>query len=285
MQVQYFNFNLIVSSLFYIVLWFSAPLIANFYEEEQLISLIRVMSFVLIINSFSLIQLTKLNKEIKFKKKTILILVSAVFASTAGIIAALSNLGVWSLVIQEIVRALAKSLGLWFFIKWRPLPRFHWNSLKSMFSYSSWVFLMGFFTAIFDNLYTIVIGKVFSTAQLGFYTKANQFKKIITQTSTNVVGAVSFPVFSKLQNDKIALKNAFKKFNQHTMFFVAPISIIFIVIAKPFFLILLTEKWLPMVPYFQLLLVAGILYPIQSINIQILSALGKMKLNFVLAYD
>lgn len=278
-----FYFNLIVSSLFYLVLWFAAPLISNFYEESQLTLLIRVMSVVLIINSFSLIQLTKLNKEIKFKKKTILILVSAVLASTSGIIAALSDFGVWSLVIQEIVRAISKSLGLWFFIKWRPLPCFNLYSLKSMFSYSSWVFLMGIITAIFDNLYTLVIGKVFSASQLGFYTKANQFQRTISMTSTNVVGAVSFPVFSKLQNDRIALKKAFKKFNQHTMFFVVPLSVIFIIIAKPFFLILLTEKWLPMVPYFQLLLIAGVMYPMQAINVQILSALGKMKLNFNLS--
>lgn len=278
-----FYFNLIVSILFYVVLWFTAPLIADFYEEGQLVPLIRIMSLVLILNSFSLIQLTKLNKQIEFKQKTIIILISAVLASSCGIIAALSDFGVWSLVIQEMVRAIIKGLGLWFFVKWRPLWRFNLNSLKSMFSFSSWVFLMGIFNAIFNNLYTLVIGKVFTASQLGYFTKANQFQKIISQTSSNVVGAVSFPVFSKIQDDKVKLKRALKKFSQHTMFFVAPISAIFIVIANPFFVVLLTEKWLPMVPYFQLLLIAGVLYPIQSINIQILSALGMMRLNFNLS--
>ena len=278
-----FYFNLLVSALLYVVLWFTAPLIANFYDENQLISLIRVMSVVLILNSFSIIQLTKLNKRIEFKQKSIIILISAVLGSTCGIIAALLGFGVWSLVIQEVVRATIKGIGLWFFVKWRPLWCFNINSLKSMFSFSSWVFLMGIFTTIFDNLYTLVIGKFFSASQLGFFTKANQFQKTITESSTNVVGAVSFPVFSILQDDRIKLKKALQKFSQHTMFFVAPISAIFIVIAEPFFLILLKEKWLPMVPYFQLLLVAGVLYPIQTINVQILSALGKMKLNFALS--
>lgn len=278
-----FYLNMLTSFFLYGILWFSAPLIADFYEENRLISLIRVMSIVLIFNSFSLIQLAKLTKEIKFKKKTILVLVSAILASTAGIIAALSNLGVWSLVIQEITRAVTQSLGLWFFIKWRPLPYFRWNSLKSMFSYSSWAFVTGFFFVIFENINTIVIGKFFPAAQLGYYTKGNQFQGIITKTFSNAVGSVSFPVLSRLQNDKISLKNAFKKFIKHTMFFVVPISVIFIVIAKPFFLILLTRKWLPMVPYFQFLIIAGILFPITSINMQLLSVLGKMKLSFALS--
>ena len=113
-----FYFNLVVSSLFYVVLWFTAPFIADFYGESQLIELIRVMAIVLIINSFGLVQLVKLQKDVNFKKKTLLTLGSAVLATTAGIIAALLDYGVWSLVIQEVLRAIIKNLGLWIFYKW-----------------------------------------------------------------------------------------------------------------------------------------------------------------------
>lgn len=275
-----FYFNLFVSSLFFVALWFTAPLIADFYSESQLIELIRVMAIVLIINSFGLVQLVKLKKDVDFKKKTLLTLGSAVLATTAGIIAALLDYGVWSLVIQEIARAIIKNLGLWIFYKWRPLLSFNIDSLKSLFSFSSWSLLIGIVNSIFNNIYTLVIGKFFPVAQLGFYTKANQFQKMISQQASNAVGSVAFPVFSKLQDEKVLLKKAVRKFNQHSMFFIAPIAAIFFVIAKPFFLILLTEKWLPMVPYFQLLLIAGALYPLHMVNVQVLSAQGKMKLSF-----
>lgn len=275
-----FYFNLSVSIFFFVILWLTAPLISNFYEENQLINLIRVLSLVLVINSFGLIQRTKLTKNVDFKKKTILMLISAVVSGTCAIIAALMNYGVWSLVIQGLVKALIESIGLYILYKWRPLPYFSFKSLKSMLSFSSWALLMGIIGTIFDNIYTLVIGKFFPAAQLGFYTKAKQFEQTISQTTSHAVGTVAFPVFSKLQNDKPALKNAMKKFSQHTFFFVAPLAAVLFVIAKPFFLLLLTEKWLPMVPYFQLLLIAGVLYPIHMVNVQVLTAQGKMKLSF-----
>lgn len=275
-----FYFNLVVSIFFYLVLYFAAPSIAIFYEEYRLINLIRVLSFVLIINSFGLIQRTKLTKNVDFKRKTILMLISAVLSSTCGIIAALSNYGVWSLVVQGMVKACIESIGLYVLYKWKPLPYFSLISLKSMLSFSTWALLLGIIESIFNNIYIIVIGKFFPPAQLGFYTKAQQFERTVSRTPSHAVGTVAFPVFSKLQNDKIALKNAMKKFIQHTLFFVMPLSAIFFVIAEPFFLILLTEKWVPMVPYFQLLLVAGVLYPIHMVNVQALTAQGKMKLSF-----
>jgi len=275
-----FYFNLVVSSLFYIVFWFTAPLIANFYGESQLIQLIRVMSIVLIINSFGLVQLVKLKKDVNFKKKTLLTLGSAVLATTGAITAALLDYGVWSLVIQEVLRAIILNLGLWIFYKWRPLLSFNIDSLKSLFSFSSWALLMGIVSSIFRNLYVLVIGKFFPAAQLGFYTKAVQFQKMISQQPSNAIGSVAFPVFSKIQDEKEQLKNAIRKFIQHSMFFIAPVAALFYVIAKPFFLILLTEKWLPIVPFFQLLLIAGVIYPLHMVNIQVLSAQGKMRLTF-----
>ena len=278
-----FYFNLSVSIFFFVILWLSAPLIANFYEETQLVNLLRVLSIVLVINSFGLIQRTKLTKNVDFRKKTILMLISSVVSGACAIIMALMNYGVWSLVAQSIVKALIESIGLFVLYKWTPLAYFSVKSLKSMLSFSSWALLMGIVSTIFKNIYLIVIGKFFPAAQLGFYTKAKQFDQTLSQTMSHAVGTVAFPVFSKLQEDKTALKNAMRKFTQHTLFFVVPLSAIFFVMAKPFFLILLTEKWLPMVPYFQVLLMAGVLYPIHMVNVQALTSQGKMKLNFNLS--
>lgn len=275
-----FYFNLAISTFFYAILWFSAPLIAEFYNQEQLVELTRIMSLILIINSFAIIQVSKLTKDVDFRKKTIIMLVSALLSGGAGITAALNGYGVWSLVIQGITSAFIKTTGLWIFYKWRPRFLFNIDSLKSMYSFSLWALSTNIVRVLFDNIYILVIGKFFPAAQLGFYTKAKQFQTMVSKQSSIAVGAVAFPVFSKLQTDSIKLKNAMAKFSQHALFFIAPISAILIVIAKPLFLVLLTEKWLPMVPYFQLLIVAGFLYPLHMVNVQVLSAQGKVNLTF-----
>lgn len=275
-----FFFNIFISTFFYIILWFSAPLIAKFYNQEQLISLTRVSAVVLIINSFGMMQVTKLIKDVNFKRKSVVSLITTIISGIVGITAALNNFGVWSLVAQQITKSFTNVLGLWIFYKWKPIWKFSIDSLKTMFSYGSWVLLSTVIRTVFDNIYILTIGKFFPVAQLGFYTKAKGYQILVSQEPSSAISAVSFPVFSKLQNDKVALKNSMRKFITHTLFFIAPISATLIVIGKPLILLLLTEKWLPMVPYFKLLLVIGFLYPIHLMNVQLLFAQGKSKLNF-----
>jgi O-antigen/teichoic acid export membrane protein len=275
-----FFFNIFISIIFYGLLWISAPLIANFYQQIQLVELLRVLGTVIIINSFGIMQIAKLTKEVNFRKKTIITLTSATIAGGIGITAALLNFGVWSIVVQSVMNAFILTVGLWIFYKWKPLLIFKIDSLKSFFSFSSWALLSDVIRSVFDNFYVLVIGKYFPAAELGFYTKAKQFQAMFTEQFSKAVSSVTFPVFAQLQDEKVKLKNAMRKFNQHLFFFIAPISAILFVIAKPLFLILLTEKWLPMVPYFQLLLIAGILYPMHATNVQVLSAQGKVRLSF-----
>jgi len=278
-----FFFNLIISLIMYLILWITAPLIAAFYGQDQLVAIIRIASIILVINSIGMIQSTKLTKEVDFKKKTIIQLVSTLIAGTIGIVAALNHFGVWSLVMQQISKSFFYVLGLWIFYHWKPSFVFSITSLKEMFSFSSWMLLTSLLMTIFNNIYTLVIGKYFPLAQLGFYTKAKGYQKMVTIDPSMAIKLVSFPVFSKLQDDKLALKRSMKKFMQYTLLFIALFAAILMVISKPLFLILLTNKWLPMVPYFQLLLIIGILFPIQSLNLQLLNAQGKSKLNFYLS--
>lgn len=275
-----FFFNIFVSAFFYVILWFVAPLIANFYNQDELVNLIRVMAIVLIISSFSMIQITKLVKEVNFKKKAIITLVSTLISGVVGITAALNGFGVWSLVIQKLIGTSINAIGLWKYYKWRPQFTFSMNSLKEMFAFSSWVLFANIMRTIFDNIYILTIGKFFPVAQLGFYTKAKGYQKIIIQQPTSAIGGVSFPIFSKLQDDKYALKNSMRKFSQHTLFFIAPIIALLIVIANPLIFVVLTNKWMPMVPYLKLLLIGGFFYPINLINLKVLTALGKTNLNF-----
>lgn len=278
-----FFFNIGLSSFFYIIFWLLAPLIANFYNQIELINLIRVSSVILIINSFSIIQIAKLTKDVNFKKKSILSLVSTIISGVLGILAALFGYGVWSLVIQQVSSTLLNAIGLWSFYSWRPRMVFNIESLKSMFSFGSWVLLTDLIFTIFRNIYILVIGKFFPVAILGFYTKAKGFRDMVSQQPISAISAVSFPVLSKSQDDKVASKNMMKKFMTHALFLIAFMSVFLIVLAKPLILIVLTEKWLPMVPYFQLLMIIGFFYPMNLFNAQLLMAQGKSRINFNLS--
>ena len=275
-----FYFNLFVSLALYLVLWISAPAIAGFYEQPVLIKLTRVAALVIIINAFNLIQMAQVIRDVDFKRKTKVTLLATVLSGVAGIVAAYNGFGVWSLVIQQMAKRILTTSGFWVTSKYRPGLNFSIEAFKSLFSYGSWMLASGLIQTIFDNIYILVIGKFFPAAQLGFYEKAKRIRSIASEEVSSAVGAVAFPVLSKLQDDKPSVKRAVRKFLTHSLAVVAPLMVILIVVAEPFVILILTEKWAPMIPYIQLLCVAGILYPIHSVNVQVLRAQGKSNLDF-----
>nr|WP_320013637.1 lipopolysaccharide biosynthesis protein [uncultured Desulfobacter sp.] len=275
-----FYSNLLISLVIYLVLWISAPAIAGFYEQPVLTGLTRVAGLVIIINAFNLIQLAQIVRDVDFKRKTKVTLIATFLSGVAGITAAYAGFGVWSLVIQQMSKQILTTSGFWVTSKWRPGLKFSVESFKSLFSFGFWILAAGLIKTIFDNIYILVIGKFFPAAQLGFYSKAKRFKIIASEEVSIAVGAVAFPILSKLQDDKLRVKRAIRKFLRHTLALVAPLLVLLIVVAEPFVILILTEKWAPMIPYMQLLCVAGILYPIHAVNVQVLKAQGKSNLNF-----
>nr|NJM03665.1 lipopolysaccharide biosynthesis protein [Desulfobacula sp.] len=275
-----FYFNLFVSLALYLVLWISAPAIAGFYEQPVLIELTRVAALVIIINAFNLIQMAQVIRDVDFKRKTKVTLVATILSGVAGITAAYTGFGVWSLVIQQMANRILTTSGFWVTSKYRPGLKFSTEAFKSLFSYGSWMLASGLIQTIFNNIYILVIGKFFPAAQLGFYEKAKRLRSIASEEVSSAVGAVAFPVLSKLQDDKPSVKRAVRKFLTHSLVVVAPLMVILIVVAEPFVILILTEKWAPMIPYVKLLSVAGILYPIHSVNVQVLRAQGKSNLDF-----
>lgn len=272
--------NLVISIILYFVLWVSAPLIANFYNQPKLIQLTKVMGLVVIINAFNIIQLAQIRREINFKRKTKVTLISTIISGTAGVLSAVLGLGVWSLVIQQLTNRFITTVILSITNKWTPSLKFSIESLKSMFGIGAWELLSGVISTIFDNIYILVIGKFFPAAQLGFYTKAKQFKNLASNNLVGSVGSVAFPVLSRFQNDKVKIKNSMEKFIQYSFFLTAPVMTCLLVISKPFVIIFLTDKWAPIIIYLQLMCIGGMFYPLHIINLQILTALGKTKLGF-----
>ena len=277
-----FYTNLGISVVVYIILYLGAPFIAGFYNQPQLVDLTRVMAFVVVINAFNIIQHAQIARDVNFKKLAKVNFFSALLSGSIGITSAYYGLGVWALVLRGMMDRIFVTTGFWMTSAYRPKRQFSKQSFKSMFSFGFWVLLTSIIRKIFDNIYILAIGKFFPAAQLGYYTKAKQFQKMLTSIIGAAIGSVSFPVLAKLQDDKKRLRSGMQKFIQHSMFYMFPLSVGFIIVAEPFVILLLTDKWAPMIPFLQLLCVAGIFYPLHAINVQSLTAQGYIRLSFKL---
>ncbi len=277
-----FFFNIIVSGLFYFGLFFSAPLIAKFYNQSILIPITRVMALNVIINSFALIQNTILTKNINFKTLTQVSILSITVSGTIGIFMAYRGFGVWALVFQILSGNIMKTVSLWIFNKWRPSLVFSLNALKSLFAYGSKLLASGLLNQIFDNIYKLVIGKQYSAVDLGFYTQAKRMQELPVMNSLSILQRVTFPVYSTIQNETRRLKNAYRKTIKGIIYFNFPLMIGLAVLAPLLVSILLTEKWMPAVVYLQLLCLVGLVYPLSAVNLNILKVKGRTDIFFYL---
>jgi O-antigen/teichoic acid export membrane protein len=273
-----FYINLVVSSFVYLLLYVSAPYIASFYNEPMLVDLVRVLSLRFIISAFSMVQIAKLTKEVRFKELMVAKLPSTLLGGVAGITAAMKGFGVWSLVIQQLTDVTAYSLQVWIQSKWIPKWLFDWKRVKSLFDFGSKMMIEGVLSAIYRNIYELMIGRFFSTAEVGFYTQANKLKQVPVQNVSSTLGRVTFPILAEIQNDNVRLKSAYKKVVRQIFLIISPIMVAGIVLAEPLFRMVLTEKWLPAVPYFQWLCVSGLFYPVNAYNLNILKVKGRSDL-------
>ena len=273
-----FYFNLAGSIIIYGLIFLAAPLIAAFYKQELLTLIVRIYSVTFVINAFSAIQTARLTKNLDFKTQMKVSVPSLILGSAVGVTMAYTGYGVWSLVWSGIVQSLAATIQLWYWSKWIPLWAFNVEKFKKHFHYGVKLMLSGILDIIFTNAYTIIIGKFFAPAQVGFYTRAEALQMLPVGNVSSIITRVSFPLFSSIQNDDVRLKSVYKRIMQMVIFLVAPILIIMAVLAEPLFRFLFTEKWLPAVPYFQILCFNGILYPIHSYNLQILNVKGRSDL-------
>ena len=275
-----FYFNIIIGIVATGFLYVAAPWIADFYKQPELTSLTRALSLTIIINSFGLIQYTIVTKEINFKTLTKVSIIASFLSGIIGIIMAYNGFGVWSLVYQQISRAVMSTILLWIFNSWRPSLVFSFKSLREMFRFGSRMLASGLLDQIFNNIYLLVIGKLFSAADLGYFTRAKTLQELPSQTLSNMVGRVTFPVFSSIQDDHERLKRGMKKALTSLAFINFPIMIGLSVVARPMVIVLFTERWLESVPYLQLLSFLGFLYPMHVINLNMLQAMGRSDLFF-----
>lgn len=270
-----FYWNLAMSILFYIILFFSAPAIAHFYKIPLLKDVLRVQSVVLFIQSFSIVQSNQLQKQLRFKELSTRNIVSALSGMIIAIVMAFCGCGVWSLVASALLSATVSVILLWKMSSWRPTLEFSFQSLKELFNFGGLMLLSNLVETIYTNIQSLIIGRWYSAKDLGYYSQAKKLEEVPTNSLSAIVNEVSFPIFSALQDDKTALLTGVRKNVKAITYLNFPLMVMMIVIAQPLINLLYGAKWLTSAPYFQILCVSSMIYTLNTLNTNVIKSLGK----------
>lgn len=270
-----FYFNIIIAFIFYALIFFLAPLIADFYNMPGLVSVARVVALSLVVSSFSAIHKIKLTINIDFKTQSKISLIAAFISGIVGIWMAYENLGVWALVTQILISSILQTLLYYFILHWLPMKIFSVKSFKILFSFGSKLLVSSLIHTVYYNLYSIVIGKKFSATDLGYYTRAEQFAILPSSNVNSIISRVTFPILSSIQDDDERLSYAYRKYIRLVSFIIFPLMIGLVVLAKPLIILLLTEKWLGIVVLLQILCLDWMLDHLSIINLNLLYVKGR----------
>lgn len=273
-----FFFNLVAGIVFFTVLFFAAPAISSFFNEPELKSIVQVLGLVLIINSLTIIQRTILTRRINFKLQARISVIASTGSGIIAITLASLNFGVWSLVALQISKQAINSILLWLWNRWKPKFVFSKDSFNELFGFGSKLLLSGLIDTTYRNIYYLIIGKYFSAVELGYYTRADQFRILPSQNITGVIQRVTYPVLSSIQDDIPRLRTNYQKLIRSTMFITFILMLGMAAIAKPMILTLIGEKWLPSVIYLQMLCFVGMFYPLHALNLNMLNVQGRSDL-------
>lgn len=270
--------NLGVSIVLYALIFICSPLIANFFGHEELLALTRVSSLGMIIGALALVQQTRLTKRIDFKSQTKITLIASVSSGIVGIVLAVLGFGVWSLVAQQLMSHCLRTVLLWFVNKWIPSLRFSSKSFHELFGFGWKMMVSSVIDTVWKELYQVVVGKFYSPATLGQYTRSKQFSKLFSSNLTSVIQRVTYPVLSNIQDDKERMVAAYRKIIKTTMF-VTAISMFFVgAISEPLLYCLIGPKWHDAAVYLPLICITGSFYPLHAVNLNMLQVQGRSDL-------
>ncbi len=273
-----FYFNIVIGAIATLLVFFSAPLVAKFYDQPLLVPIMRVLSFRLIIGSFNGVQQAILSARIDFKSQAKIAFTSNILASVVALTTAYMGWGVWALVAQSITSTITRTVMLWTTVRWYPTMPFSKKSFDELFGYGSKLLASALLDTTYSNIYTIVIGKVFSAGELGVYSRASNLSKFPSENITGIIQRVTFPVLSKMQDEDERLSINYRKLLQVSAFLVFPLMIGLSAIASPLIVTILTPKWSGAIVYLQILCFSMMWYPIHAINLNLLQVKGRSDL-------
>lgn len=273
-----FVVNMAISVILFAVLFYLSPTIATFFERPQLESLTQVMGFIVIINAFAIVQRTILIKNIDFKTQTIISFVSSVLSGIIGIGLAFCGYGVWSLVWQQISRQLLNTILLWVLAKWYPKFKFSMASFRELFGFGWKLLVSGLIDTIWKEIYQVVIGKCYTPATLGHYTRAQQFSSICSSNMVQVVQRVSYPVLSSIQDDRERLKSGYRRIIKVTMLLSFVLMLGLAAVSESLIIVLVGEQWLIAAKFLPVICFQMMLYPLHALNLNMLQVAGRSDL-------
>ena len=273
-----FYFNVAVGLVLYGLLFTAAPLIADFYHEPQLINITRVIGLSILINSFIIVQRALLTIKIDFKTQAKAAFTAAILSGVVGIWMASSGYGVWAIVAQQLTNLGVNTLLLWILSHWRPMWIYSWNSFHELFGFGSRLMISGLIDTLYRNIYLIVIGRLFSASDLGYYTRAHQFTDFASSNISGIIQRVTYPILCSIQNEDERLSSVYRKFLRLSAFIVFPLMMGLAAISKPLVLTLLKEEWLFTATLLSIICFSMMWYPIHSINLNLLQVKGRSDL-------
>lgn len=279
-----FLFSIAASLIIYTILFFSAPLIANFYNVPILTDITRVSSLSFIISGLTGVQYAKLNIDLNFRFMSIMSIVGLLISAVTGITLAYMGWGVWALVWQGLISSIITGIVIWVSSGWHPSFVFSVKSFRQLFNYGGKLLTSNLINTVYNNLYTLVIGKVFNPATVGQYNRANGYAQMPMNIVNSLSMGVNFPILAKIQDDDERLLRAYTKLMRVPMYVLYPILVGVIVVARPLITVMIGEKWLPCVPMLQILCVGYMFMPLSHTNLNLLFVKGRTDLTLKMEF-
>jgi len=275
-----FYFNLGASIILYVLLFFCAPLIADFYKIPILCKILRVQGLVLIIYSLNLIQRNRLRKTLQFNVLAKITIVTSILSLIVTASLAYLGWGVWALVAQYYMTAIIPCIFFYIISDWRPTLEYSWASFRSLFGFGAFMLLSNLFGTFCNKISSLLVGRWFAASTLGYFSRAVGTEDMASMSISGVVLETTYPLYASVQDDKERMANIVKQAVTLLAYITVPLLLTLIVLAKPIFILVYSEKWLPCVPYFQLLCLGGMATCLQAVNTQPIAAIGKSKIMF-----
>ena len=270
-----FYFNISMCCILYTGLFFAAPAIAAFYSKPDLVGPIRVIGLLLIISGVKNVQQAYVSRTMQFKLFFYATLFGTIGAAVLGIWMALSGYGIWALIAQSLFNATVDTIVLWYTVKWRPKRMFSWERLRGLFSYGWKLLASSLLDTVYNRLREMVIGKLYTPASLAFYVKGTNFPTIIVSNINSSINSVLFPAMSSEQDDKTRIKSFTRRAIKISSYVMWPMMMGLSACAESVVTILLTEKWLPCVPFLRISCIAFAFYPIHTANLNAIKSMGR----------
>jgi len=275
-----FYFNIIVSIVLYSVLFFSLPFIADFFKQDLLVPIGRVIFLSIFFNALCLVPSTKLIKNMDYKTPARVNIFSVILSGSVGISIGLIGYGVWALVAQQVLFSFFRMLFTHLLLRWFPKKIFSLLVIRDFWKFSINILGTAMLNVIFNNIYMFILSRFYPLNRVGLYTQANKFNETFVSTFQTVLIGSTYPLFTQIHDDESRMKRIYREFAQKTSLITFPVMLTLIATAKPLFFVLFSTKWLPAVPYFQLICFASLFTTLFSLNINALNARGLSKLTF-----